>query len=398
VWLRRCRQSGKLERCLWYVDDALICSYNPEKVIEELSRLTKFKIAELPPTHYLGGKWSIEGGKIMISAETYIKEFLAKIQGEHDNGMARGLRKENNPVDGTGYYGIRVERDGLPRKRHRTPMEPDTYTTTVEDELLNSNGKQYYQRIIGCLQWVVTLGRLDIVFPVTSLARHTMSPRRGHLEKALRVAGYLRTYPKLKIAIDSSAPEGIPEFNEKVRAFIKERYPEAHEELSDFDPSPGPAGELPTVTFTDSDWAGEQSDMISVMGVMIMVGRTPVIVKCKKQSGVQCSSWGAELTAARLAVELTLGLRQTMRSMGIGVKGPTMILGDNLGVIQSCTNPDVALKRKHHLISWHYCRWAIASGAVSFAKVKSEFNFADVLTKSVSTGTFKELVGGLMYG
>mgnify|MGYP007008181617 CR=1 FL=1 len=87
-----------------------------------------------------------------------------------------------------------------------------------------------------------------------------------------------------------------------------------------------------------------------------------------------------------------------MRSMGIGVKGPTMILGDNSGVIQSCTNPDVALKRKHHLISWHYCRWAIASGAVSFAKVKSEFNFADVLTKSVSTGTFKELVGGLMYG
>ena len=247
------------------------------------------------------------------------------------------------------------------------------------------------------MQWIITLGRLDIVFPVTALARHTTAPRRGHLEKVLRVAGYLRNYPDLKIGIDSRRPSGVPEFDEGVREYMKQRYPEAHEDIDSTDPDPGPSGAISTVGYTDSDWGGEKWDMISVNGVMLFAGCTPVIVRTKKQTGVQCSSWGAELTAARMATELVIGLRQTMRSMGIRVDGSTMIMGDNLGVVQSCTHPDTPLKRKHHQISWHYCRSAIASGAIGFAKVKSEFNFADVLTKSVATGTFKELVGGIMY-
>ena len=63
---------------------------------------------------------------------------------------------------------------------------------TDESPLLDEAGKKLFQRLIGIGIWLVCIGRFDIHFTINQLSRFTQSPRRGHLEDAIRVFGYLR--------------------------------------------------------------------------------------------------------------------------------------------------------------------------------------------------------------
>ena len=42
-----------------------------------------------------------------------------------------------------------------------------------------------------------------------------------------------------------------------------------------------------------------------------------------------------------------------LRCLGVKVKHVTLICGDNKGVIQNCTIPDILLNKKHVVISYH---------------------------------------------
>ena len=54
---------------------------------------------------------------------------------------------------------------------------------------LDIDGLKKYQSLIGALQWVVTLGRLDIAVAVMTLSSFRAAPREGHLERAKRIYG-----------------------------------------------------------------------------------------------------------------------------------------------------------------------------------------------------------------
>ena len=45
---------------------------------------------------------------------------------------------------------------------------------------LDENLTQYYQGLIGGLRWIAELGKLELMMPVSLLARHIVSPREGH--------------------------------------------------------------------------------------------------------------------------------------------------------------------------------------------------------------------------
>ncbi len=46
-----------------------------------------------------------------------------------------------------------------------------------------------YQMLIGCLNWVVTLGRFDVHYATSTLSRYATCAREGHLKETLRVFG-----------------------------------------------------------------------------------------------------------------------------------------------------------------------------------------------------------------
>ena len=83
--------------------------------------------------------------------------------------------------------------------------------------------------------------------------------------------------------------------------------------------------------------------------------------------------------------------------MGAEPDGPAMILGDNNSVVLNCTMPNLVLKKKASVCSYHRVREAIASGVMKSAHITSNMNYADILTKLVPGPQFHELVQPLLF-
>jgi hypothetical protein len=64
------------------------------------------------------------------------------------------------------------------------------------DIWMRLNGDLYeyvqFQSLIGAMQWAVSIGRLDSATAVMSLSSFRAMPRRGHLERAKQIYGYLQ--------------------------------------------------------------------------------------------------------------------------------------------------------------------------------------------------------------
>lgn len=72
---------------------------------------------------------------------------------------------------------------------------------------LKRNGVQLYQELIGVLRWAVELGRVDILLEASLMSMHMAMPtREGHLQQLYRMLGYLKLYPKRKLAFDFEHP------------------------------------------------------------------------------------------------------------------------------------------------------------------------------------------------
>ena len=74
-------------------------------------------------------------------------------------------------------------------------------------------------------------------------------------------------------------------------------------------------------------------------------------------------------------------MRYMLRSLVIPVKGPTKLCGDNLGMIVSCTNPDLELKKKHVAIFYQKLRESATDRIFNPIKVCTTVNQSDILTK-----------------
>ena len=103
---------------------------------------------------------------------------------------------------------------------------------------------------------------------------------------------------------------------------------------------------------------------------------------------METSTYSSELVASRIATELILEIRFMLRSLGVTLDGPTLMLGDNMSVVLNTTVPSSVLKKKHNAIAYHRVREAIAAKVMRFAYIKSEENVSDILTKPLSNENF----------
>ena len=72
---------------------------------------------------------------------------------------------------------------------------------------LKSDVIQYFQELIGVLQWAWEIGRGDILLESSLLSTHLASPRIGHLEQVLHIFGYLKDSSKRKLVFDPGHPK-----------------------------------------------------------------------------------------------------------------------------------------------------------------------------------------------
>jgi hypothetical protein len=82
-------------------------------------------------------------------------------------------------------------------------------------EELDDSGIKKYQTMIGCLQWVVSLGWFDMQTGTMTMSRFCVAPRIGHLNRITRIYGYLRKFASAAICVRLLEPDlgEIPDQN-----------------------------------------------------------------------------------------------------------------------------------------------------------------------------------------
>ena len=174
------------------------------------------------------------------------------------------------------------------------PMSPNAHPETDTTELLDEDGIRQYQKIVGIGQWRVVAGRFNINYAISSLSRYAAAPRKGHLELAENVLGYLRKYPSRGYIINPKPPTIDAKYETvKVKEDFGGQYQYFHEDLDPRFPEPL-IPELDINLFVDANHAHDKVTGRSITGLFGFVGSTPVSWSSRCQASVQTSTFGAE--------------------------------------------------------------------------------------------------------
>jgi len=367
LWMRKTAEGG-YEYIARYVDDVMCFSKNPEKIIHYLEEFYTMKGVGYPQ-FYLGGdvvefppSWKQHNVTFGLSSHTYIKNCVENLERMCDTNF----------------------------KKVSVPHDPNYHPELDNTELISAKDQSKYRSLLGSANWMVTLGRFDIHYAVNTMAQYTVAPREGHFLALQRIFGYLKQHPRAMLTIDSSEPPG-----RKVATFHRdcdwsEFFPDAIEDIPD--KSPTPHGEPVKLTvYVDADHARNNVTRRSVTGILLLINNTPLVWISKRQRTVETSTFGSEMIAARMAIDLIIEMRYKLRCLGIQVEKRSELLGDNLSVVVNTTLPSSKIKKKHLSCQIMRVREAIAAGFVRFGHVRSEQNIADIMTKPLGPCIFHRL-------
>ena len=369
IWMRDCGDHYEYIAC--YVDDLLIASKNPQGIIDMLEGAPhKFKLKGTGPIEFHLGCNFIRDpdGTLAMAPLKYIERIKAQ------------------------YISLFGED---PPKKNASPLEKNDHPELDTSPLLDDEGITKYQSLIGALQWAITLGRFDIAVSIMSLSSFRVAPRVGHLERLKRITGYLCKMKDGAIRIRTAEPDYSQLPN---REFDWERtvYGGAKEHVPKDAPTPKGKPVVLT-TYVDANLYHDWVNGKAVTGVLHYVNQTPFEWYCKKQATVEVATYGSEFVAAKTAVEQAMASRVTLRYLGIPVKGSTYMFGDNGSVVTNSTQPHSPLKKRHHALSYHFVREAIAAKAIAFHHIPGEINPADILTKHWGYAQIRPILQAILF-
>jgi hypothetical protein len=229
---------------------------------------------------------------------------------------------------------------------------------------LGSKQLNYYQGLVGVLRWICEIGRLDILMPVSMMPRYLVSARQGHLEQLFHIVAYSKHHPRSTMVFDDT----IPVFRGErfVKCDWSEFYPDASEAIPENMLQPR-GNEVVMSCFVDADHAGCRETRRSHSGIIIFVNRAPIRWFSKRQNTVEASTYGSELLAIRISIEMIKGLRYKLRMMGVPLAEECAVFCDNSAVVTNA-RLEATLKKKHAAINFHRVREAIAAGTIKVAK------------------------------
>ncbi|GJT35506.1 putative ribonuclease H-like domain-containing protein [Tanacetum coccineum] len=213
-----------------------------------------------------------------------------------------------------------------------------------------------YRSMIGSLMYL-TASRPDIMFAVCACARFQVSPKTSHLLAVKRIFRYLKGKPSLGLWYSKDSP-------------------------------------LELVAYTDSDYAGATLDRKSTTGGCQFLGNRLISWQCKKQTVVATSTTEAEYVAAASCCGQVLWIQNQLLDYGYNFMN-TVIYIDNTSTICIIENPVQHSKTKHIEIRHHFIRDCNTKKLIQMAKIDTQLNVADLLTKGFDAGRFQYLVSSI---
>jgi hypothetical protein len=200
---------------------------------------------------------------------------------------------------------------------------------------------------------------VDIAHVVALLSRYTHAPTQIHLKAAYRVLQYLFHHRSEELILRGSPRRSRQDTTSPFNFEV----------------------------WSDSDYADEREDRVSLTGWLTTLNGSPVVWKSVKQTTVSLSSTEAELYALGESIREGLWIRNWL-SYYFDVNQPVVVKGDNNGSHKSADHPTDRERTKHYDVKVFFVRNHIRDGDVKLVKVASVDNVADILTKATDPRKF----------
>ena len=144
----------------------------------------------------------------------------------------------------------------------------------------------------------------------------------------------------------------------------------------------------------DADWVGDLDRRRSTSGYVFNLFGGAISWMSKRQAVVALSTTESEYMAATHASKEAVWLQGLCSGIGL-VQEVVRIECDSQSAIFLAKNPAYHSNTKHIDVQYHFVRDMIEEKKVSLMKVDTLKNFADSLTKSVSTEKFSWCRGSM---
>lgn len=324
------------------------------------------------------------GGKELDSIKWFKAEF-AKVFKIKDLGEVQkilGVHVTRDRVNKTitldqGHYvkdilaTYQMEQDKA--KRMDIPMNGYDSLRPAEPSDLRAD-QRAYQTLIGKLLYLSILTRPDISFALGRLSQYLSDPAEFHMSALKRVLKYLRSTIDHGITFGGENAEGL-------------------------------------VGYSDSDFASDRTDRLSILGNVFMLGNGPISWMSKKQKSVATSTMDAEYMAMCAASKQSQWLALVLREMGaadlIGqhkfkptvrektkfmIGSPVLIRGDNQAALGLVRDAQISDRSKHIDVAYHYQRDLMKKDRLKVEFVGTAEMVADGMTKPLAKTGFNRFL------